>query len=64
MGKQRKAAIPRCAHPCPIEVSGTATDNKRARCLSCGATGPERADAAGAVRALRGQAPRLAEAGA
>jgi hypothetical protein len=64
LGKQSKPAISRCAHPHPTVVSGTGAGMKRARCLSCGATGPERAGAAEAVRALRDQASGRAEAGA
>ena len=56
MGARKKPEIWRCPHPYPIEVVGTANaKDKRARCLSCGASGPVRVDSAEAVRALRAE---------
>ena len=43
----------RCGHFYPIVVSTTEGGKKRARCLGCEATGPLRAGAPEAMRALR-----------
>ena len=43
----------RCGHRYPSVVDTTKEGGKRARCLGCGTIGPSRADAAGAMRALR-----------
>jgi hypothetical protein len=44
-----------CAHPYPIVVE-RAEGGRRARCLSCGTSGPARADAEQAMLALRAEA--------
>ena len=44
-----------CGHRCPLEVVSTEDGKKRARCLSCGATGPAREGSAEAAAALRGE---------
>ena len=43
----------RCGHLYPIVVSDAEGGKKRARCLGCEATGPSRAGAPEAMRALR-----------
>jgi hypothetical protein len=51
-----------CGHRYPFEVVGTEDGvKKRARCLSCGATGPAREGSAEAVAALRGGSEGSAE---
>jgi hypothetical protein len=55
METREKPVAWRCAHRYPIVVEG-AGGAKRARCLACGELGPVRADAVGAMRALRAEA--------
>jgi hypothetical protein len=43
----------RCGHLYPIVLSDAEGGKKRARCLGCEATGPSRAGAPEAMRALR-----------
>ena len=52
-----------CEHRPPVEVVPL-VDGRRARCLTCGQSGPVRPDAEGALRALQGEASRREEIGA
>ncbi len=54
MRSQQKPPVWLCGHRYPLEVVST-EDGKRARCLSCGATGPAREGSAEAAAALRGE---------
>ncbi len=54
MRSQQKPPVWLCGHRYPLEVVST-EDGKRARCLSCGATGPARKGSAEAAAALRGE---------
>ena len=56
MGNRHKPSIAECKHVGPLEVSSTAGGKKRARCLVCGMTGPERAESLEAIQALRDEA--------
>jgi hypothetical protein len=53
MRSQQKAPVWLCGHRYPLEVVST-EDGRRARCLSCGATGPARESPTKAAAALRG----------
>ena len=52
---REKPTIWGCAHPYPIVVE-MAEGGRRARCLGCGTSGPARADAEQAMRALKAEA--------
>ena len=52
---REKPTVWRCAHDYPIEVVPIG-DERRARCLGCGARGPVRADSEAALRALKFEA--------
>ena len=52
---QQKPPVWLCGHRYPLEVVSTEDGKKRARCLSCGATGPAREGSAEAAAALRGE---------
>ncbi len=52
---QQKPPVWLCGHRYPLEVVSTEDGKKRARCLSCGETGPAREDPAEAAAALRGE---------
>jgi hypothetical protein len=54
----------RCGHFYPIVVSTTEGGKKRARCLGCEATGPLRAGAPEAMRALKEEGKNRKKAGA
>jgi hypothetical protein len=54
MRSQQKPPVWLCGHRYPLEVVST-EDGKRARCLSCGETGPAREGSAAAAAALRGE---------
>jgi hypothetical protein len=54
----------RCGHLYPIMVSAAEGGKKRARCLGCEATGPLRAGAPEAMRALRENGKNGKKAGA
>ena len=54
MRSQQNPPVWLCGHRYPLEVVST-EDGKRARCLSCGATGPARESPAEAAAALRGE---------
>ena len=54
----------RCGHLYPIVVSSAEGGNKRARCLGCETTGPLRASAPEAMRALREEGKNRKKAGA
>ena len=53
----------RCEHHYPIEVAPIG-DERRARCLGCGACGPVRADSEAALRALKLEAMHGGKVGA
>jgi hypothetical protein len=54
MRSQQNPPVRLCGHRYPLEVVST-EDGKRARCLSCGETGPAREGSAEAAAALRGE---------
>ena len=45
-----------CGHRYPVVVEPSGGQQRRARCLGCGASGPERGDAERALLALRAEA--------
>ena len=49
----------RCTHHYPIEVVMLIGDERRARCLGCGACGPVRAEGEAAMLALRDEAAAI-----
>ena len=55
MRSQQKAPVWLCGHRYPLEVVSTEDGKKRARCLSCGTSGPAREGSAEAAAALRGE---------
>ena len=57
MRSQQEPPVWLCGHRYPLEVVSTEDGKKRARCLSCGATGPARDALAEAAAALRGESP-------
>ena len=57
MRSQQEAPVWLCGHRYPLEVVSIEDGKKRARCLSCGATGPARDALAEAAAALRGESP-------
>ena len=54
MRSQQKPPVWLCGHRYPLEVVST-EDGRRARCLSCGTSGPAREGSAEATAALRGE---------
>ncbi len=60
---REKPTVWRCSHHYPIEVVLMGND-RRARCLGCGACGPVRANSQTAMRALRDEARHRVEVGA
>ena len=54
----------RCTHHYPIEVVMLIGDERRARCLGCGAWGPVRTESEAALRALKFEAPYEGKVGA
>ena len=54
----------RCTHHCPIEVVILIGDERRARCLGCGACGPVKLDSEAALRALKFEATYGGKVGA
>lgn len=50
----------RCEHNYPIEVTTSESGGYHARCLACGAIGPERPNSRGARQALVGMGTRRA----
>ncbi len=53
LGDKRSPSVAGCKHTGPIDMSRTPCGKKRARCLGCETTGPSRAGAPEAMRALR-----------
>jgi hypothetical protein len=61
---REKPNVWHCAQHYPIEVTSTVGARKRARCLGCGACGPERAGTEEAMVALRAEARYRGKLGA
>ncbi len=61
---REKPNVWHCVHHYPIEVTPTVGAGKRARCLGCGACGPERAGTEEAMLALRAEARYRGKLGA